>query len=275
MDIDISDILAEVSRPTAPSQTFTQSPYGSHEYTYDPATAATDHMLLTRHWTSERCVPSILPYPTSLIERVMDRIRQQITRIEDLTSGTYDGTSNQGVQPSQQNLNLVLSILQTDLSRTQFLVRSYLRCRLAKITKYATYYLKYHVQNPQDSKTAHLSQQERVFLQHHQNLLTNLYNSSFLLSLPQKLRGLDDAVGGSARMDEGPDAGEGVMVRCLAREWSNEAEVEEADREMGGTQRTGEDEHATVELRCERGGVLVARWRDVKTGVERGDLEVL
>lgn len=274
MDVDISDILADISRPTASAQQSATSQYGSYEYTYDPATAATDHILLTRHWTSERCTPAILPYPTTLIDRVMDRIRQQITRIEDLTSGTYDG-GMQGGQPAQHNLNLVLSILQTDLSRTQFLVRSYLRCRLAKITKHATYYLKYHGQNTQDSKSVQLSEQERTFLQHHQSLLTNLYNSSFLLSLPPKLRQLDDAVGGSARMDEGPDAGGGVMIRCLAREWSNEAEVEEADQEMGGTQKIGEEERATVELRCERGGILVARWRDVKTGVEKGDLEIL
>lgn len=282
MEVDISDILADISRPSIPSQTTSTSPYDT--YRYDAAIAATDHVLLTRAWTTERCTPSLLPYPTALVDRIMDRVRDQITHIEDLTSGMYDatgygrGASGQG-RPNQQNLNLILSILQTDLSRTQFLVRSYLRCRLAKLTKYATYYSKYHANTPlspdqqqqQDTKTLLLSYSEIQFLQHHNLLLTNLYNTSFLLSLPPSLRRLDDSTGGSARMDEGPDMSAGVLVRCLKSEWSNEREVYENE---GGMQRE-DGEKATVELRCERGGVLVARWRDVRAGVEAGELEVL
>ena len=71
-------------------------------------------------------------------------------------------------------------------------------------------------------------------------------------------------------MDEGPDFAAGVMVRCLAAEWGNEREVEEAEEEG-----VREEEKASVELRVERGGILVARWRDVRIGVEKGDLEVL
>ena len=88
------------------------------------------------------------------------------------------------------------------------------------------------------------------------------------------LRRLDDSTGGSARMDEGPDNGAGVFVRCLAHEWGNEVEVDQTlrDGEGGG----GKDEdRATVELRMDRGGVLVGRWRDVRSGVEKGDLEIL
>lgn len=79
-------------------------------------------------------------------------------------------------------------------------------------------------------------------------------------------------------MDEGPDMSAGVLVRCLKDEWSNEREVFENEESgadgAGGTQRD-EEEKASVELRCERGGVLVARWRDVRAGVEAGHLEVL
>ncbi len=271
MDIDISDILADISRPTPSSfSNHQQQPYDH----YDAETAYTDHVLLTRAWTWERCTPTLLPYPTNLISRVMDRIRAQITKIEDLTSGVYEGAS--GPQTSGANLNLILSILQTDLSRTQFLMRSYLRQRLAKVTKHATYYLKHHVNNPDsqnpDTKSPLLSAEEIQYLRHHATLLSTLYNSSFLLSLPPSLRKLDDNTGGS-RMDEGPDAAQGVMVRCLAAEWSNERDVFEAEEDIGGTQK--EEERPTVELRVERGGVLIARWRDVRSGVEKGDLEVL
>lgn len=144
------------------------------------------------------------------------------------------------------------------------------------------YYLKYHVDDhvggqsesgtDGDTKSPLLSTEETTYLRHHATLLSNLYNSSFLMSLPPSLRRLDDNTGGN-RMDEGPDSAGGVMVRCLAGEWSNEGEVFGGDE--GGGAMLKEEQRATVELRVERGGVLVARWRDVRGGVERGDLEVL
>jgi len=283
MDIDISDILADISRPTGPanqnssSSSFAHQPSSAYDYDYDPSTTQTDHVLLTRAWTCERCTPVLQPYPAALIARVTDRVRSQIARIEDLTSGVYDGAGG----ASGTNRNLVLSILQTDLSRTQFLVRSYLRQRLAKVEKHTTYYLKYHVHDVQrqasddgsggahdktsSSSSSLLSAEETAFLRHHATLLSNLYDSSFLMSLPRNLRRLDDNTGGN-RMDEGPEGAEGVLVRCLGAEWSNEADVFEEE---------GDGEGPTVELRVERGGVLVARWRDVRRGVESGDLEVL
>lgn len=78
-------------------------------------------------------------------------------------------------------------------------------------------------------------------------------------------------------MDQGPEPAAGVLVRCLARDWSNEDVVRRRLREPDAGEEEEEEEggSATVELRCERGGVLVARWRDVKGGVEGGLLEVL
>lgn len=71
--------------------------------------------------------------------------------IEDLTASSYGGggigvgeSDNEGSgqrSQSSQTLNLKLSILQTDLSRTQYLIRSFLRQRLAKITRFSMHYL--------------------------------------------------------------------------------------------------------------------------------------
>lgn len=262
MDIDISDILADISRPIQIEHADLSQPYSS----YDAESTYADYVLLTRAWTTERCTPTLQPYPASLISRTMTRIRTQISKIEDLTAGIYDGYQN--FENNQANLNLILSILQTDLSRHQFLMRSYLRQRLAKISKYATYYAKYHLDAEQtDEKASLLSSEEAQFLTYHQTLLRSMYESSFLMSLPANLRRLDDNAGGG-RMDEGPDEATGVVVRCLAREWNNERDVyDESSRP--------EDEKATVELKLERGGILIARWRDVRSGVEQGNLEVL
>jgi GINS complex subunit 4 len=268
MDIDISDILADVSRSQNHASSSSQQHYSSTD-----TDAFTDHQLLTRAWQSERCAPDLLPYPTDLMTRVMSRVQAQISRIEDLASGMGDDYSatNGIAKPGggMQNANLVLAILQTDLSRTQFLIRSLLRQRLAKITKYATYYLAEQLNaESRSSASAMMSESEVAFLRHHQALLGELYESSFLNAFPQGLRRLDDSSGGVA-MVEGPDASKAVVVRCLAEgNWSN-------GRDIDNARDSGNDEGANVALRMRRGEVWLVRWRDVKKGVERGELELL
>lgn len=200
------------------------------------------------------------------MDRVMGRVQSQISRIEDMAAGMGDGlaSSMSASGGGMQNANLILSILQTDLGRTQFLVRSFLRARLAKLTKYATYYLWL----TEDRKSAYLSPVEAQFVRNHQALLEEFYGGSFLSAFPAGLRRLDDVSGG-ASMVEGPDVGSAVVVRCLAELWRNEEDVENAANE------DGEDTGASVELRMRRGEIWIVRWRDVKAGVERGDVELL
>jgi GINS complex subunit 4 len=57
--MDIDDILADVSRSSAPSAT-----QDLHE--------------LTRFWVAERVAPELLVYPEELMERVLERIRKQV-----------------------------------------------------------------------------------------------------------------------------------------------------------------------------------------------------
>lgn len=197
------------------------------------------------------------------MQRVMSRVQQQISTIEDLASGMGDGyqggSTTKGT--SRQNANLTLSILQTDLSRTQFLIRSFLRQRLAKMTKFAMFYLS---SLDVDEKNMYLSPAETQFLKNHQALLSQFYDASFLSAFPAGLRRLDDSSGG-VPMVEGPDGGMAVVVRCLVPEgWGNDAEVDER-----------RDNGASVELRMGRGEVWVVRWKDVRRGVEKGDLELL
>ena len=203
--------------------------------------------------------------------RVMSRIQAQISCIEDLASGmgdnSYSYATNGARQGSGQNANLVLAILQTDLSRTQFLVRSLLRQRLAKITKYATFYLTRHM-NPDSKSSSVMSASEVAFLRHHQALLGELYESSFLNAFPQGLRRLDDSSGG-VPMVEAPDGAKAVVVRCLSEgTWSNERDVDD-------TADLRQEDGASVVLRMRRGEIWVVRWRDVKKGVERAEIELL
>ncbi|KAK6364815.1 GINS complex subunit [Exophiala oligosperma] len=268
MDLDISDILADVSRPSGGISGSTNSI--SHSAT-DTDTFV-DHQLLVRAWTSERCAPDLLPYPEDLMGRVMSRVQNQIIRIEDMASGMGDGgfssAANFGDQKgSTQNSNLILSILQTDLGRTQFLVRSLLRIRLSKLTKHAMHYLRL----TEDRKSLYLSSAETQFVRNHQALLAEFYDSSFLSAFPTSLKRLDDVSGG-ANMVEGPDLGSAVVVRCLVEFWRNDDDIENRDDSNATTTTTTA---ASVELSMRRGEIWIVRWRDVKAGVERGEIELL
>ncbi len=240
--MDIDDILAELDR-TEPTSN---------------ASNALDHQQLTRFWISERAAPDVLKWPTDLMDRVMARVRQQIEVIEDLTAGA--GMTGSGT--SSSNSNLALSILQTDLSRTQYIIRSLLRQRLAKLTKHAMHYLTL------DDKSTLLSAQEQSFLQNHQSLLSNLYGASFLSAFPAQLQRLDDNAGG-LNMVEGPDGKKAVFIRCLAERWGSDPLFEDYDADDD----EGAGERGALAMR--RGQVWVVRWEDVQKGVEKGALELL
>ncbi|KAF5862325.1 GINS complex subunit, partial [Aspergillus alliaceus] len=59
--MDIDDILASVDRNDVSS----------------PESAALDHQLLTRFWVAERGVSELLPWPATLMDRTMERVRNQ------------------------------------------------------------------------------------------------------------------------------------------------------------------------------------------------------
>lgn len=40
---------------------------------------SSDLQALTRAWVAERCAPELLPYPEELIDRVMERIKMQVS----------------------------------------------------------------------------------------------------------------------------------------------------------------------------------------------------
>ena len=60
--MDIDDILAEVDYSTIPQET-------------------RDLQELTRTWVNERSAPELLPWPTELMDRVLERIRQQVSAL--------------------------------------------------------------------------------------------------------------------------------------------------------------------------------------------------
>ncbi|KAI9890576.1 MAG: GINS complex subunit [Vezdaea aestivalis] len=215
--MDIDDILDSVSAPIQiPQQTL-------------------DHHALVRLWVAERSAPEILPWDESLMDRVMERIRKQVEHVEAET----------GNEDPKANFRLI--IVQTDLERWKWLVRCYLRARLAKIDRFAIFVLS------ETQIRARLSPAEIGYAQAHQQLLEEHYQASFLRSFPERLRGLEDTAGGINMVDKW-DADDVVWVRILN------------DGVDGVEGFTGE---------MEKGGIYVCRWSSIGGRVFAGDVEVI
>jgi GINS complex subunit 4 len=217
--MDIDDILADLDASSAPQE-------------------ETDLQNLTRLWVAERCAPELLPYPTELMERVLARIAAQLVAIEDAT----------GIMDPRANFKAI--VLETELERFKFMVRSLLRARIAKIDAHPLHY------STLESKTTFLSADELQYLQHHQTLLSSHYHASFLGGFPPQLQRLDDTAGGIS-MVERPDVERAVFVRVL--------------RDCGEVSVPGTD----VRAEFRRGDVWVVRWSAVKDKVLGGDVEVV
>ncbi|KAF4487862.1 DNA replication complex GINS SLD5 [Fusarium agapanthi] len=221
--MDIEDILRQVD-PTShrvPSET-------------------RDLQALTRLWVAERSAPELLEWPTDgLFERVNARIKSQIEKVEDMT-GDMDPKTN-----------FALIVIQTELERYKFLVRSFLRARIAKIDKHTLHYLS--TQELRDR----MSPTEAAYATRHQALLHNHYLSSFLASFPQQLQNLNDTAGNISMIDS-PDLDTAVFIRMLR------------DKDVYGK---GTDDDIT--LPAKNGDVLILRWSSAKHMVDVGDAELV
>lgn len=174
-----------------------------------------------------------------LFERINAAIKRQIERVEELT-GDMDPKSN-----------FALIVIQTELERYKYLVRSYLRARLAKIDRHTLHYLS------SDALRARMSDIELAYATRHQALLHNHYLSSFLSSFPPNLQNLNDTVGGIS-MIETPDLDAAVIIRLL-----KDSFVEGRGVDSDGA------------LQMKEGDIVILRWADAKPLVEAGNAELV
>ncbi|CEJ90537.1 Putative DNA replication complex GINS protein SLD5 [[Torrubiella] hemipterigena] len=147
--------------------------------------------------------------------------------------------------------NFALIVIQTELERFKFLVRSYLRARIAKVDKHTLYYLS------SEALRSRLSSTELAYATRHQALVHNHYLTSFLASFPEKLQNLNDTAGNVSMIDQ-PDLETAVFVRMLI------------DKDVYGR---GTDADNVVA--AENGDILIMRWSSAKDMVDAGDAELV
>ncbi|KAH3661611.1 hypothetical protein OGAPHI_006459 [Ogataea philodendri] len=199
---------------------------------------AEDLQRLSTAWINERMVPELLPYENELIDRVLIRIRKQVEQIE---------LNSIELQTHEKEIKLRLVVVESELDRVQFLIRSYTRTRLQKIDKYSLYI------RSNDTESAKLSNNELTYMERHLELLLELYNSQFLKNLPESLQAIDETGGGVSMIEE-PDLDRPVFVKALA---DNVVDVDDEE----------------VELTTN--GIYVLRYRAVMDLVKVGDVRVL
>lgn len=182
--------------------------------------------------------------------------------------------------------NFPLIVIQTELERFKFLMRSLIRARIAKVRSHGmraiTNQIALYVYPRTDTQTlpfvrpqidtyphhylaqaatnpSLLSHTEHQYLTHHTALLSKHYDASFLNQFPTSLRKMDDTAGGISMVDA-PDGDTAVFVRVLRDE-------------AGAVTVPGEKEDGVVELK--RGDVWVLRWSAVRDLVLRGLVELV
>ncbi|CCG84882.1 protein of unknown function [Taphrina deformans PYCC 5710] len=174
---------------------------------------------LTQAWTAERNSPDILPFSTLLIEGAMTRLRAQIDTVESMAT-------------DNERIFFKLVIMQIEIERIKFLLRSYLRTRISKIDRYLMFC------NRDEVTSGHLSALERHYAEKHQMILERHYHTSFMKNAPESghLRKLDDTGAAGLSMIDKPNLNRAVFCKIIKPlQESDKLRSEAYDLEVGNT----------------------------------------
>ncbi|KAF3988348.1 hypothetical protein FT663_02382 [Candidozyma haemuli var. vulneris] len=201
---------------------------------------------------NERMAPELLPYKHDVMEIVLSRIQSQQQLLLD--SHEY-GDSNAEAGVVSSDFKLRLMIVETDIERISYIVRLYIRTRLSKIEKFTIYYIN-ETAEELDSSRSRLSAQERSYMQKFFQILTQLYNNSFLRKLPSELALLDGDQDITPMVTE-PDLDLPVFVKV---ETSSPILIS-----------LGDDDS----LELEKDGVYVVKYRLIRRYLQIGDVVLI
>lgn len=210
------------------------------------------HKQLVTAMLNERMAPDILPYKDELMKTVLAELLSQQQFLLD----SYEyGDSNAESGVLSADFKLQLMIIETDIQRLSYLVRLYIRTRLAKIDSFLIHYINQTEDQKKEDKPL-LSPQERDYMHKHFQILTQLYNNSFLKKFPNFLTLLDDNAGGQKMVDM-PDIEQPVFIRVISKE--------PIVLSLG----------SEGELELVNNGVYVVRYRLIKEFLELGDIVLI
>ncbi|KAH9029759.1 GINS complex Sld5 component [Lactarius deliciosus] len=167
----------------------------------DFGTAAAPETLfqqLVRHWLNERHAPDILPMQAEVLSALLDHIRRQTDTVQAL----------RGDPDSSEAEHARIMLVQTEVERVKFVVRSYIRTRLYKIEKFA----RHIVATPEMQER--LSQAELDHARRFAQLTESHFKVSVLQALPPHQQRLDDNTPFTPPMVSEPDKSRAVFVHA-------------------------------------------------------------
>lgn len=144
-----------------------------------------DIQILLNAWINEKTSPELLQFQDVVLV-LLELCETQVLKI--------------------QNMATERSILELEIARIQYLIKSYLRVRLQKIEKYAFYY--------ENNESFKLSAQEQEYLKEYSRILKEYLLESGLETFPNALHGFDDYVG-DLNMISSPNLNSSVVCKVL------------------------------------------------------------
>ncbi|KAF9555942.1 Sld5-domain-containing protein [Agrocybe pediades] len=192
----VAPLPAAVERRPAPAEEIIDdNPFIEEEETGTPLEQ------LTRHWMNERHAPDILPAQEELLTSLLDHLRRQSDAVQLLRE-----------DPStSEDEHIRIMLVQTEVERVKFIVRSYVRTRLFKIEKYARF-----ITTNAEIQTR-LTAAELDHASRHAKLTDQHFYLSVLQGLPEKQSHLDDSPLFVPPMISEPDKTRPVFVHALQR----------------------------------------------------------
>ncbi|KDR72993.1 hypothetical protein GALMADRAFT_252372 [Galerina marginata CBS 339.88] len=201
---------------------------------------ATPLEQLMRHWMNERHAPDILPAQEDLLTSLLDHLRRQSEAVQLLRE---DPSTSE-----EEHIRIML--VQTEVERVKFIVRSYVRTRLFKIEKYARF-----ITTNADLQTR-LTAAERDHASRHAQITDQHFYLTVLRSLPEKQSHLDDTPLFVPPMITEPDKSRPVFVHALQN-----------------CPRLRLPDGATLDM--ERGHISLMPYSIVEQLVARGEVELI
>ncbi|PWN44736.1 hypothetical protein IE81DRAFT_321057 [Ceraceosorus guamensis] len=203
-------------------------------------------------WVAQRGSPEVLKWSGDTVDSVCAMIEGQEAILESLSGDTS----------TSEEEHIRLGIVALDIERARWLLRAYLRCRIAKIEHLAAYLVQ------KNSASAHamsqLSPLEQNYAQAFHQLRSSHFQTTVLDALPLHMRSLEDTGAGTGAgntdgrsgMVDVPDPDAPVFVRCL---------------KDCGMLKILDDESTNMT----KGSIHLFRWRAVRHLVLSGKVRIL
>lgn len=137
---------------------------------------------LREAWANERASPVLLAWQGDAVDGLCSQIEEQMTIIDSLSADSA----------TAEEEHIRLALVELDVERARWLLRSYLRCRLDKIERHAQF-----VSQDQRSRD-NLSELERGYAVKYAQICSQHFHASVLDFLPESMRSLDDKAGSGA-----------------------------------------------------------------------------